>query len=88
MSAPSPAEASEIGSAESHFSFTFDHEQSFGELGLQCFDNSGSAIGRTIVDDQYVEWFAKLEYIANDIFNIFLFVVRWNDDKTTSRLVL
>ena len=53
-----PAEAGEIGGAESHFSFTFDHEQSFGELGLQCFDNSGSAIGRTIVDDQYVEWFA------------------------------
>ena len=51
-----------------------------GKLALEAFDDVGRAVGRAVVDDQYVEGLLQAEDDAEDVFDVLFFVVRRDDD--------
>ena len=51
-----------------------------GKLALEAFDDVGRAVGRAVVDDQYVEGFLQAEDDAENVFDVLFFVVRRDND--------
>ena len=82
----SPFETTDVGGTETEFAGTFYHEQTFGELLLQLFDNGSSPIGRTVFDDEYMEYFFQPEYGADDIFDVLFLVIRGDDNDAVALL--
>lgn len=76
-----PFETGYIGRAQSQFSLAFHHEQAFGKLLLQGFDDGGSPVRRTVFNDKYMEAMFQAENGTDYIFYILPFIVgRDNDD--------
>ena len=75
-----PAEAGEVGGAQSQFAAALYHVQRFGGRCLDLFHDGGGAIGGSVVNDQYVELARKGENSGNDVPDVLLLVVSGNDD--------
>ena len=75
-----PLKTADVGRAEALLAAAFDQMQPPGELALEAFDDVGRAVGRAVVDDQYVEGLLQAEDDAEDVFDVLFFVVRRDDD--------
>ena len=76
----SPLETSDIGSAKTQFSGTFDDMQ-FALIGSshQVLYNVSCAVRRSIINHQYMKLQRKIHHRFDDSLDIFLLVVGWND---------
>ena len=74
-----PFEACDVGSSETKFACSLNDVELFGEFFLKIFYDSGSAVRRTIVDDEDMETLRECEDSTDDFLDIFLFVVGRNN---------
>ena len=80
-----PAEAAEVGGAQSLLAAALDHEEAVGELLLQTAHDVGGAVGRAILDDKDVEHLFQREDGTDDILDVLLFVICGDDDDAVGR---
>ena len=76
-----PLESGDVGGAEAELSLAFHHEEAVGEFLLHAAHDVGSAVGRVVLDDEYVEILFKTEYRTDNVLDIFLFVISRYDDN-------
>ena len=80
-----PAEAGDVGSAQSELSLALEDEEPVGKLvGHQSFDDLCRAVGRPVVDDEDMETFLQAEDGADDFLDILLLVVGRDDDDAVA----
>jgi hypothetical protein len=60
-----PFKACDIGRAQSLLAFAFNHKKAVRKLLLQRFYNRGSSIGRTIINNQYMEYLFQFKIWNN-----------------------
>src|SRR5690606_42059003 len=69
----------DIGRAQSQFPLAFFDMQLARIVFLQALYDLGGSVGRAVVDDQNIEKIRQGEYLADDLFNIFLLIIsRYN----------
>ena len=84
----SPLETCYIGGTQSQFARTFNEMQFACKLTRhQIFHDCGSAVGRTIINDQYVVFNGQFHHGCDDGFDVLLLVVGWNNDKITHSIL-
>ena len=74
-----PSESGDVSRAESQFSFSLYHEEAFWELLLHPSYYVGSAVGRVVFYHKNVEDFLQSEHRADDVLDIFFFIVSRNN---------
>ena len=77
----SPLETADIRCTESEFTGALHDEQAVLELTChQFFDDISCAVGRAVVDDEYVELQRQFHDSRDDGFDVFLLVVSRDND--------
>ena len=80
-----PFETCNIGSPQSQLALTLDDEEPVVEFRRhQSADNGSSSVGRTVVNDKDMETLIQGEYGSDDLRDILLLIVRWDDDYTVA----
>ena len=75
----SPAESREVGRAQAQFPGPFHEVEPLRELLPALLDDRGRAVGRTVVDDEYIEGFGQREDLVDHRRNVLFFVIGRND---------
>ncbi|EOA09780.1 hypothetical protein A343_0106 [Porphyromonas gingivalis JCVI SC001] len=76
-----PSETVYIGGTKTQFTFTLSNKKLAGELGLQIFYDLSSTIGRSIINDQDMKTFIKIEDGMQNLADILALVIsRYDDD--------
>lgn len=76
-----PLESSDVSRAQSQFTRTLDDEQSVGELGLhQPMHDGCGAVWTAVINNQDVKKLVQCEDGTDNLLDVFLLIVRWNDD--------
>ena len=75
-----PAEAGQVGGAQTQLALPFNQVQLCGKLLLEPLRDGGGTVGRTVIDDQHVIITLQGADRPDDVFDILLLVVGWDDD--------
>ena len=85
VSLQSPLKACDIGRAQSQLALALNDENPVAELSSHHPpDDGGCAVGGPVVDDKDMETLVQGEYRTDNLFDILLFVIRWDDNYTVA----
>ena len=83
-----PLEPCDVGCAEPELAFPFEQVNALGVLGLGFLDQRRGAIGRSVVHHEDVEGERQTHDGVQHPHDVFLFVVRRNDDQAWVHVVI
>ena len=79
----SPLKTSDIGSTQALFAFPLDEVDAAFVLALHhLLDDVGSAVGRTVVNDQYLKQNRQFHHSCDDGLDVLFLVVSRNNDQS------
>ena len=85
----SPTESGDIRRAQAQLAAALHQKQPAGKLlRHQTFHNAGSAVWRTVVDDEYVKRLLQAKHRPDDLLDVLLFIISGYDYYAVAHILL